>query len=181
MYQSLFTVTRAFVLKRSNYSETDKILLLYTRELGKIRVLAKGIRRITSRRASFVELFRESIITIRNSKSMLLLSEASSANPEKYTLSLAKMSALYFLMEVIDKIIPERVVQQDLYDVIISEMNIIVQLDDSQVFTRAYALSVKLLRFLGFINEKTVLSEEELVTFIERISEKRFKSRVLLT
>ena len=42
---------QGFVLKRTNYGEADKILTVFTKERGKIKVLAKGVRKIKSRRA----------------------------------------------------------------------------------------------------------------------------------
>jgi DNA repair protein RecO (recombination protein O) len=41
----------AIVLKVSEVADTDRIYLLFTRELGKIRARAKGVRRVTSKMA----------------------------------------------------------------------------------------------------------------------------------
>jgi len=48
--------TDAIVLRRSNLGEADKILTLYTPNLGKIRAIAKGVRRPTSKLGGHVEL-----------------------------------------------------------------------------------------------------------------------------
>lgn len=48
--------TRAIVLRRTNYGETDRILNLLTPE-GKKSVLAKGVRREKSKLAGGIELF----------------------------------------------------------------------------------------------------------------------------
>jgi DNA repair protein RecO (recombination protein O) len=45
----------AIVLRRIPLGETDKILTLYTRELGKLSAIAKGARRTTSRLAGATE------------------------------------------------------------------------------------------------------------------------------
>jgi DNA repair protein RecO (recombination protein O) len=42
-------VTDAIVLSRFDFGEADRILTLLTPELGKIKAIAKGIRRPTSR------------------------------------------------------------------------------------------------------------------------------------
>ena len=49
--------TRGIIIKRSNYSEADRILTIYTEKLGKIRVNAKGIRKIKSKLAGSLEPF----------------------------------------------------------------------------------------------------------------------------
>jgi len=44
------------VLRAINYGERDKILTLYTREFGKVRAIAKGVRRTTSRMGGHLDL-----------------------------------------------------------------------------------------------------------------------------
>lgn len=58
--------TEAFVLRRTNYGETDRILNLLTPE-GKIACLAKGVRKEKSKLAGGIELFTLSKITIHES------------------------------------------------------------------------------------------------------------------
>src|SRR5512144_2090290 len=47
------------VLKRHDLGEADKIVTLFTRDQGKITVKAKGLRKVTSRRAGSLELFHQ--------------------------------------------------------------------------------------------------------------------------
>ena len=44
------------ILKRANFGEADRMLTILTKNLGKISVVARGVRKITSRRAGNVEL-----------------------------------------------------------------------------------------------------------------------------
>ena len=55
MSQSLRT--NAIVLRRTNYGEADRILLILTPNNGKISVMARGVRKEKSRLAGGVELF----------------------------------------------------------------------------------------------------------------------------
>ncbi len=48
---------RAFVLRRKPLGEADVLLTLYSEKNGKVRVVAKGARRITSKLLGFTELF----------------------------------------------------------------------------------------------------------------------------
>ena len=59
--------TRAFVLRRTNYGETDRILNLLTPE-GKISCLAKGVRKEKSKLAGGIELFTLSSVVIHQSQ-----------------------------------------------------------------------------------------------------------------
>lgn len=51
------TITRGIVLARTNYQEADRILTLLTPDQGKVRVLAKGVRKSKSKMAGGIELF----------------------------------------------------------------------------------------------------------------------------
>lgn len=55
--------TTAIILSRTNYGEADRILTLLTPEYGKLRLLAKGVRRIKSKLAGGIELFSVSNVT----------------------------------------------------------------------------------------------------------------------
>lgn len=49
--------TPAVVLRRSNLGEADRLLTLFTPELGKVRAVARGVRKPTSKSAGHVELY----------------------------------------------------------------------------------------------------------------------------
>jgi len=56
-------VDTAIVLSRTDYGEADRILTLLTPEHGKLRLMAKGVRRVKSKLAGGIELFSVSTIT----------------------------------------------------------------------------------------------------------------------
>src|SRR5688572_28080 len=56
-------VTKAIILGRTDYGEADRILTLLTPDQGKLRLLAKGVRRVKSKMAGGIELFSVSEIT----------------------------------------------------------------------------------------------------------------------
>ncbi len=51
------TVTQAIVLSRTNYQEADRILTVLTPASGKLRLVAKGVRKSKSKMAGGIELF----------------------------------------------------------------------------------------------------------------------------
>jgi DNA repair protein RecO len=57
------TVTKGMVLTRTNFGEADRIVTLLTPDQGKIRVMAKGARKIKSKLAGGIELFSISDVT----------------------------------------------------------------------------------------------------------------------
>ena len=56
-------VTRAIVIARTNFQEADRILTVLTPDHGKVRLIAKGVRRIKSKMAGGIELLSVSDIT----------------------------------------------------------------------------------------------------------------------
>jgi len=56
-------VTKGIVLSRTEFGEADRIITVLTIDHGKIRLIAKGVRRIKSKSAGGIELFSVSDIT----------------------------------------------------------------------------------------------------------------------
>lgn len=56
-------VSLAIVLARTNYGEADRIITVLTPDYGKLRLMAKGVRKVRSKLAGGVELFSASQIT----------------------------------------------------------------------------------------------------------------------
>jgi DNA repair protein RecO (recombination protein O) len=61
--------TQAIVLSRTEFGEADRILTLLTPEYGKIRVMAKGVRRVKSKLAGGIELFSVSDVAFIKGRS----------------------------------------------------------------------------------------------------------------
>jgi DNA repair protein RecO (recombination protein O) len=55
--------TPAIILARTDYGEADRILTMLTPEKGKLRLLAKGVRKVKSKLAGGIELFSTSDIS----------------------------------------------------------------------------------------------------------------------
>lgn len=63
--------TKAIILRRTNYSEADRIVQVLTPNNGKLGVIAKGVRRAKSKRANAIEFFSETEMVITRGKSNL--------------------------------------------------------------------------------------------------------------
>lgn len=56
-------ITTAIILRRIAYGEADRILTVLTPDQGKLRLMARGVRRVKSKLAGGIELFSVSDIT----------------------------------------------------------------------------------------------------------------------
>jgi DNA repair protein RecO (recombination protein O) len=66
----------AIVLKHADWGEADRLLTIYSREDGKVRVRAKGVRKIRSRRAGHLEPFTRVAIQLAQSRDMPIVTQA---------------------------------------------------------------------------------------------------------
>ncbi len=64
-------VTSAIILSRTDYGEADRILTLLTPDQGKLRMVARGVRRIKSKLAGGIELFSVSTVTFARGRGEL--------------------------------------------------------------------------------------------------------------
>ena len=94
----------ALVVRTTDWSETSRIATLWTRELGKVRVLAKGGRRLKSSFENALDLLTVcSIVLLRKSSGGLdLLTEAQAVErfPQLRT-DLPALYAAYYLAELL--------------------------------------------------------------------------------
>ena len=64
------------ILQHSDWGEADRLLTIYTRELGKVRVLAKGVRKPRSRKAGHIEPFTRTVLLLARGRDLFILTQA---------------------------------------------------------------------------------------------------------
>ena len=100
--------TEGIILKRMNYGEADRILTIYTLHHGKIRAMAKGVRKLQSRKAGSLELFNHATLFLIKGKNLDLITEAQVINLFKsWRKNLIKVGIAYYLCELVDKLTPD--------------------------------------------------------------------------
>ncbi|MDP3973644.1 MAG: DNA repair protein RecO [Candidatus Daviesbacteria bacterium] len=140
------------ILKRRNFGEADRILTVFTLQRGKISVLAKGVRRITSRRAGSVELLNRSILYLHVGKGMPILTEAQSLDTySKLKNDLTLSTYSFHIIELVDKLTAENQENRILYEHLV-EVFKRLERNPRQILIRAF--EAKILANLGFISFK---------------------------
>lgn len=165
-----------FVVKRINLGEADRFVTLFTKNNGKVEVLAKGVRKITSRRSSHVELLNlirfQSVKTSKN----FILTEVELVNSfEKRKDSLKQFEIAFMVCELIDNLCPFGQINQELF------IHVFQFLRDGEHSDEALLeFETRILTFLGYWDvEKKFKSEEESRAFIESLIERKIKSRII--
>ena len=68
--------TEAVVLKGVDFGETDKVLTLYTLHQGKLRVVAKGVRRPGSRLGGHLDILTHSQLLLAHGRNLDIVTQA---------------------------------------------------------------------------------------------------------
>lgn len=163
------------IIKRRVIGECDRILTVFTKEYGKIFVIAKGIRRITSKRAPYVEMFSRSSLLLHKARTWDVITEVQSLDMYTYLRSnLRVIGVAYYICELLDGLLPEKAQHRDVYSLVVQTFqNLNHSHDDTHVVGTLF--SQQLLQSLGYIGADVQrLSHVEL--YIERIIEKRLKT-----
>lgn len=98
--------TNAIILKRINYGEADKIITALTSDYGKLCLLAKGVRKSTSKLAGGIELFSESSIQFIKGRGDIdtLVSARINRNFSKISKNLKATNSGYEIIAVVNEI-----------------------------------------------------------------------------
>lgn len=100
------TLTQGIVLKRQNYGDYDRQFVIYTRDFGKIAVVAKGAKKITSKLNSHLEPFLISHLMIANGKAFKRLAAAQTlASFRNIKKNLAKTVMAQYFLEALDLLV----------------------------------------------------------------------------
>ena len=179
MYKS-FRI-EGIVIKRKNFGEADKLLTIFTKDQGKIKIIAKGIRRIQSRKAPHLELFNLIKAFVYKGKTFNIITEVETQQSfPDFKKDLSGLAYAYRIIEEIDCLCPEQEVYQNVFQLL---KQTLIDLNYGQIqpskltetFTRL------LLTTLGFLQRGNLMSGEELDKYLESIIEKNLKSNGLLT
>lgn len=192
------------ILRRRNFGEADRILTVFSLQRGKISVLAKGVRRITSRRAGSVELLNRVSMYLHQGRGMPILTEAESLQTyPKLKEDLTLSTYAFHIIELIDKMTAENQENRILYQYLVEVLNRL-SANPRQILIRAF--EVKILSNLGFvsfleagdllkkletyswdeiekikINKKEAMETERILRYhLERVIEGQLKSRRFL-
>jgi len=101
--------TTAIVLRQRRLGEADKILTLYTPNLGKLDAVAKGVRRPKSKLAGHVEPLTHSTFLLARGRELDIVTQAQTLEVFRpLRESLERTGRALYVAELVDRFTPER-------------------------------------------------------------------------
>lgn len=163
----------AVVLHSKPFGEADKLITLFSRDFGKLTAVAKGVKRLKSRKRGSLEVFCQIKFFAHKGHGMPLLTEVEIIdNYSRVRRDLRKMSVAYFFVEVVSRTTRDEEKHVEVYDLLVEFLN---KLQKSTSLKKDRSdFSLRLAETLGFIpNGQFVPNPDEL---LENIIERKLGS-----
>ena len=140
----------AIVLRHADWGEADRLVTLYTREQGKLRAVAKGARKITSRKAGHLEPFTHVKLQLARGRSLFIVTQADTIEAFlslRETLEMTGTAS--YVVELLDRFVyEEEGANPTLYRLLADTLKRLANGEDPWLAVRYYEM--RLLDFLGF-------------------------------
>jgi DNA repair protein RecO (recombination protein O) len=119
-----FVTSPAVILKRSDYSDTSLLVTAFSRDLGKVRLIAKGARRRKSPFAGLIDpLSHVELVAIPGRGDLYTLTECSPlGEAPRLRDELGRLSAALFVLALVDETQIDDDPQPDVFDLLVEAL-----------------------------------------------------------
>lgn len=174
----------AIIIARRNIGEADKLLTLFTREYGKKKVIAKGIRKVGSRRGPYLELFSHLKLLLHPGRTFDFVTEVNGIEP--FLLLRKRLERIgygYIGLELTERLTAENQESEPIFKNLSEFIRKLNHSSTNRSDAEKVLVSFKqfLLSELGFIEKQKNAVEDWLDERIEFVLEAPLKSPLLLT
>ncbi|MBI2940447.1 MAG: DNA repair protein RecO [Chloroflexi bacterium] len=141
--------TEAVVLRHLDYGEADRILTLYTPQHGKVRAIAKGVRRPTSRLGGHLELATHAHLLIAHGRNLGIITQAETVHAFLgLREDLLRTSLACAVAELLDRLTPEESPSPPIFDLLIHTLDRLATTRQPELAARFF--EVQLLGLSGY-------------------------------
>jgi DNA repair protein RecO (recombination protein O) len=150
----LYTVN-AIVLRRTSFGETDRIVVLYSREHGKLSCIAKGVKKPLSRLAGATETFIYARYQLATGMNLDIITQAEiKESLPRIRGDLSRAAHTGYVIELVDKLLEDREVNPDLFDLLLSTLYLMERPNDPEKITHMFEL-----QFMSSIGYEPILDK----------------------
>jgi DNA repair protein RecO (recombination protein O) len=94
----------AVILRHSDWGEADRLLVIYTRQKGKVRAVAKGARKMRSRKAGHIEPFTHVSLQLAKARGPMIVTDAETLDAyQPIREDLVRTGYAAYVIELVDR------------------------------------------------------------------------------
>jgi len=141
----------AIVLRQQALGEADRVVTLLTREHGKLRAAARGIRRITSRFGGRVEPFTHARILLARGKTLDVIAQVEVVEAfAGLRGDLVRSAYASYVAELVDRFLPERDLHEGVFTLARNALAALDQAREDEAELQALWFALHLASDLGY-------------------------------
>jgi DNA repair protein RecO (recombination protein O) len=159
--------TQAIVISSRNYGEANKILTLYTRELGLIRAVVQGIRLSKSKlRFALADYSLARVDLVKGREVWRVTSATYVKSFGSLTQTIPGVSILSHTVKLLERLLPGEDPHENIFDDVVTAYEYLTLHNDKREFFEVteLCLVLRILKSLGYISTK-----EEYKTHVEGV------------
>ena len=168
---------QGIVIKRKDFGEADRILTVFTRHQGKVKIIAKGVRKINSRRSAHIELLNNCVLTLHDGRMPILTEAETTYHYSSLKNDLRRAGFAFYVCELVDGLLAEHQESRSTFDLVDSVLRKLESDENPKMLIKNFEQEI--LTNLGFW-PKTQIMIEDSDAFIEDIIERKIKTKRIL-
>jgi len=152
--------SEGYVLSKKKYREADRIIVVFSRKYGKLTLLAKGVRKPTSKKRGHLEIFSRISFSAVRGKGFDILTEAVNLDSyRKLKKNLNRVALGYYFSEVVNKITREGEENNKIFDLLKTSFEKLQKTNGLKKLRYDFVLN--LLSILGYWPEDKYLADPD--------------------
>jgi DNA repair protein RecO (recombination protein O) len=134
--------TQAVVLRRVDFGEADRVLTLFTHADGKVKAVAKGVRRTTSRNGGHLELFAHSDVLLARGRELDVVAQAETIRSfRRLREDLLRTAYAYELAELVDALTQPGQANPALFAALLQALTALEEAEDPRLVLGHFVLA----------------------------------------
>jgi DNA repair protein RecO (recombination protein O) len=114
---------QGLVIRHREFGEADRILTLYTLEKGKLQAIAKGVRKMKSRKAGHLEPFTQVTLQLAKGRNLEVVTQVETMRNFSNIRENLKLTALSaYVVELLDRFTYEEGENRSLYNLVVETL-----------------------------------------------------------
>jgi DNA repair protein RecO (recombination protein O) len=143
--------TTGVVLKHSPLGEADRLLTVYTTNMGKLKLVGKGVRRTKSKLGGHLDLLSHCQLEVSKGRDLDNINSASSINSfQLLRENLTKTAAAFYCLDLVDSLTPENEPDYNIFLALVSTLEKMLNTENPLII---WHFSFKILYLTGYLPE----------------------------